>query len=95
MSPPQYNFQTYLPNRIWLNGTFIYVGPQYITPNILWGLIVGGFLLIILWCGAGLSHEHPAAAQDELRAARAGEGVLRSGRPLYGPPVRGVGGERL
>ena len=53
MSPPQYNFRTYLPNRIWLNGTFIYVGPQYITPNILWGLIIGAFLLIILWVALG------------------------------------------
>lgn len=52
-SPPEYNFRTYLPNRIFLNGTYIYIGPQYITPNILWGLIVGGFLLIILWVALG------------------------------------------
>ena len=48
-SPPVYNFQTFLPNRVFVNGTYIYVGPQYITPNILWALIVGAFLLIILW----------------------------------------------
>ena len=52
-SPPQYNFQSYLPNRIFLNGTYIYVGPQYITPNILWGLFIGFFLLIILWVALG------------------------------------------
>jgi V0 complex accessory subunit Ac45/VOA1 transmembrane domain len=48
-SPPQYNFKTFLPNRVWINGTFIFVGPQFITPNILWGLGVGFFMLIILY----------------------------------------------
>lgn len=50
-SPPVYNFQTYLPNRVWINGTYIFVGPQYVTPNIIWGLGVGFFLLIILYVG--------------------------------------------
>ena len=52
-SPPVYNFRTYLPNRVLINGTYIYVGPQYITPNILWGLGVGFFLLIILYVALG------------------------------------------
>ena len=48
-SPPQYNFHPYLPNRVWINGTFVFVGPQYVTPNILWGLGVGFFMLVILY----------------------------------------------
>lgn len=50
---PVYNFNTFQPNRVLYNGTFIYVGPQYITPAILWGIGVVFFLLTILYVALG------------------------------------------
>ena len=49
IQPPVYNFASYRANRVWVNNTYIYVGPQYVTPNILWGLGVGFVMLIILY----------------------------------------------
>lgn len=47
--PPVYNFKNFQPNRVLINGTYVFVGPQYVTPAIIWGIVIGLFLLSILY----------------------------------------------